>query len=110
MEKGSGFELLSGLLVGGITGFVLGLLVAPQPGQRTREQIGGQLSEMKLSSNEMAENVRGNTENLITATRASIEEKLNRLHEAIEAGKKAAECKKEELVKEENVILVKEED
>ncbi|MGE5707197.1 MAG: YtxH domain-containing protein [Bacteroidota bacterium] len=97
MEKGSGFELLSGLLVGGIAGFVLGLLVAPQPGTRTRERLGEQVSDAKLSTNELIESVRGNTESLLNTARASIEEKLNRLSEAMEAGRKAAEAKKDEL-------------
>ena len=43
-NRGPGF--LSGLLLGGLIGVILGLLYAPQPGEKTREQLQGRLDEL----------------------------------------------------------------
>ena len=42
-DNGSNFFV--GLLLGGIIGAVLGLLFAPQPGEKTREQLRGRMDE-----------------------------------------------------------------
>ncbi len=42
--------------------------------------------------------LRGNTESLLTSTRAAIEEKLALLNDAVEAGRRAAERKRAELI------------
>jgi len=42
-NNGSGF--FAGLILGGIIGAVLGLLFAPQSGDKTREQLRGRLDE-----------------------------------------------------------------
>ena len=99
MEQRSGtLELLAGLVVGAIGGFAIGLVMAPQSGTRTREQINDQLSDLRVRTNEVLEQVRGNTESLLSSTRRTIEDKLNLLSEAMEAGKKAAAYKREELI------------
>ncbi len=99
MEQRSGtLELLAGLIVGALGGFAVGMLMAPQSGTRTREQLNDQMADLKVRTNEMLENVRGNTESLLASTRHTIEEKLQVLNEAMEAGKKAAAYKREELI------------
>lgn len=99
MEQRNGtLELLTGLIFGALGGFAVGMLMAPQPGTRTREQISDQLSDIRLRTNEVLEHVRGNTESLLSSTRSTIEEKLTLLSEAMEAGKKAAAYKREELI------------
>lgn len=42
-NNGPGF--FAGLLLGGVIGAVLGLLFAPQPGEKTREQLRGRIDE-----------------------------------------------------------------
>jgi len=42
-HEGSSF--ITGLLLGGIIGAAIGLLFAPQPGEKTREQLKGRLDE-----------------------------------------------------------------
>jgi gas vesicle protein len=99
MDQRSGtLELLTGLIVGALGGFAVGMLMAPQSGTRTREQLNDQISDLRVRTNEMLEHVRGNTESLLASTRTTIEEKLNLLSEAMEAGKKAAAYKREELI------------
>ena len=41
----NGPNFFTGLLVGGIIGAILGLLFAPQPGEKTREQLRGRMDE-----------------------------------------------------------------
>ncbi|MBU6429972.1 MAG: YtxH domain-containing protein [Cyanobacteria bacterium REEB65] len=94
----SGLELLTGMLIGGIGGFLVGLLMAPQSGTKTREQMTETIGDLRVRANEVLENVRGNTESLLSSTRATIDEKLNLLTEALDAGKKAAAYKREELI------------
>ncbi|MBM3275784.1 MAG: YtxH domain-containing protein [Candidatus Sericytochromatia bacterium] len=99
MDQRSGtLELLTGLIVGALGGFAVGMLMAPQTGTRTREQLNDQISDLRVRTNEMLEHVRGNTESLLASTRTTIEEKLNLLSDAMEAGKKAAAYKREELI------------
>ena len=42
----NGSNFLAGLLLGGIIGAILGLLFAPQPGEKTREQLRGRVDEI----------------------------------------------------------------
>jgi gas vesicle protein len=44
-SENEGSSFLTGLLLGGIIGAVLGLLFAPQPGERTREQLRARADE-----------------------------------------------------------------
>lgn len=97
-RRTSGGELLGGLLIGALGGFILGMLVAPQSGSRTRDDLNENITDLKLRTNELMENVRGNTESLLNSTRSTIEEKLALLNDAVEAGKKAAAYKREELI------------
>lgn len=97
-RRTSGFEVLGGLVIGAAVGFVAGMLFAPQSGGRTRDQFNENLSDIKLRTNEMMDNLKGNTESLISSTRNTIEEKLSLLNEAVEAGRKAAAYKREELI------------
>lgn len=97
-RRTSGLELLGGLVVGAALGFVAGMILAPQSGGRTRDQLNENLSDIRLRTNEMMDNLKGNTESLITSTRTTIEEKLNLLNDAVEAGRKAAAYKREELI------------
>lgn len=97
-RRTSGLEVLGGLVVGAALGFVAGMLFAPQPGGRTRDQLSENLSDLRLRTNEMMDNLKGNTESLISSTRSTIEEKLALLNEAVEAGRKAAAYKRDELI------------
>jgi len=44
-SENEGSSFLTGLLLGGIIGAVLGLLFAPQPGEKTREQLRARADE-----------------------------------------------------------------
>jgi len=44
--ENNGSSFIAGLLLGGIIGAVLGLLFAPQPGEKSREQLRGKVDEL----------------------------------------------------------------
>lgn len=44
--ENNGSNFFTGLLLGGIIGAVLGLLFAPQPGEKTREQLREKADEL----------------------------------------------------------------
>jgi gas vesicle protein len=93
-NRSSGWELLGGLAIGAAGGFLVGLMVAPRAGNDTVNDLGDR-------ANDVLENLRGNTESLLTSTRAAIEEKLALLNDAVEAGRRAAEYKRAELIENE---------
>lgn len=97
-RRTSGLEVLGGLVLGAAVGFVAGMILAPQSGGRTRDQLGENLSDLRLRTNELVDNLKGNSESLLTSTRSTIEEKLTLLNDAVEAGRKAAAYKREELI------------
>lgn len=101
-SRSSGWELLGGLAIGAIGGFMVGLLVAPKSGGETRERLGDSILDLRERTNDLLENVRGNTEALLNNTRATIEEKMALLNEAVEAGRKAAEYKRAELIEQDS--------
>jgi hypothetical protein len=77
------------------------LLVAPRSGGETREVLGDSVLDVRDRTRDLLENVRGNTETLLDSTRQAIEEKMALLNDAIEAGRRAAEYKRAELIEQE---------
>jgi gas vesicle protein len=100
-SRSNGWELLGGLAIGAVGGFLVGLMVAPKAGLDTRESLGSSLGSVSDRTNDYLESLRGNTETLLNSTRAAIEEKLALLNDAVVAGRRAAEYKRAELIKNE---------
>jgi gas vesicle protein len=100
-NRSSGWELVGGIAIGAVGGFLLGLAMAPKPGDETRGELNANLTDVRERTNEVLESLRGNTESLLTTTRLAIEEKLALLNDAVEAGRRAAEYKRAELIENE---------
>lgn len=100
-RSSGGWELLSGLAIGAVGGFLLGLAVAPKAGDETRGELSTSLTDVRERTNDMLESLKGNTESLLNTTRIAIEEKLALLNDAVEAGRRAAEYKRAELIENE---------
>ncbi len=96
-----GWALLGGLVIGAVGGFLVGVMVAPKAGEESRERLGDSILDIRERTTDIIENLRGNTETLLNSTRAAIEEKMALLNEAVEAGRKAAEYKRAELIEQE---------
>lgn len=97
-NRSRGWEMVGGLVVGAVGGFLVGLMVAPRQGDDTRENLSDSILDVRERTQELLENVRGNTESLLNTTRAAIEEKMSLLNEAVDAGRRAAEYKRAELI------------
>lgn len=54
MYNSRGFEFLAGLLLGGIVGAAIALLLAPQSGEQTREEIRERAIELKMRGEEFS--------------------------------------------------------
>jgi gas vesicle protein len=96
--RGGSWELVGGLVVGAVGGFMLGVLLAPQRGDAARERLDASLEEFRDRAEDFIGNLRGNTEELLNQARTAIEERITLINEAIEVGRQAAEEKRAELV------------
>ena len=99
-DEGRGAEFLAGVIIGGLIGAAVGLLLAPQPGEETREQLVEKGIELKERVAELSEEARKKAEELHEEGRTVLETQTVRVKEAIEEGKKAASKKKKDLLQE----------
>ena len=97
-------SVLAGLLVGGLVGAGTMLLLAPQPGERTRaelqegvshlrdrttETVKDKVTQAKSRANQLKDEVRTKAEELQYQGKDLIAKQLDRVSHAAEAGKKA---------------------
>ena len=73
-ERGNGPSFLMGLLVGGLTGFALGVLLAPQPGSATREQLKARTEELRSRVEGLTQRARSTAEETVESARATLRE------------------------------------
>jgi gas vesicle protein len=96
--------LFAGILVGGLTGAITALLMAPQPGEKTRAQIKQKSFELRDRSvstiNDAKESLNSKTHQITSGVHAKAEElehqgreavikQLDHVSEMVEAGKTA---------------------
>lgn len=106
-------DFLAGLVIGTLVGIGLGILFAPEPGQKTRERLRGKADEMsdrlRDSAEEMADRlrdtmgevggrVRETAEDVARRSREAMEEGGQRLRGAYERGRDVAEQKREDIL------------
>ena len=94
-DESRGWEFLAGFLVGAVTGAAAALLLAPQSGEETREQIQERGSELQSRAGDLTETGRKRAEE--HRGRLALDEQRSRLQEAVEEGKEAAGKKRDEL-------------
>ncbi len=105
----SGASLLAGLMIGGLVGAGAMLLLAPQSGRQTREEVQagaidlrdrttdrvrGAVNQARSRAQELAENVRGTANDLQNQGKDIAIEQLDRVSSAAQAGKKAIKASK----------------
>jgi gas vesicle protein len=91
--------LLMGLGVGLLLGTALAVFFAPQSGRDTREDLGEWAGRARTRTEESLQHLKQSLEDLANRFRTFAEAVQSRLEEAIEAGKQAAEQKRQELEK-----------
>ncbi len=99
-DESRGAEFLAGLIIGGFIGAVVGLLLAPQPGEETRAELRDKGIELRERVVEISEEARKKAEQWQEEGRTTLETQKARVEEAVEEGKKAAAKKKKELLDE----------
>ena len=100
-EEGSysaGSILLS-FFVGGLVGAGVALLLAPKPGEETREKIKGLAEDLRGRAEDVIEEVKTKATSAMEKGKELLEEKKSVISTAIEAGKEAYEKEKEKLLK-----------
>jgi gas vesicle protein len=109
MSDSHGWEFLTGFVLGGIVGAAVALLLAPQSGEETLEQIRERGIELKSRAGDLTEQGRKRAEELALEARKRaeeaqdrsrliLEEQRSRLQDAIDEGKDAAAKKRDELM------------
>lgn len=101
-NRSSGWGLMGGLAIGVVGGFVAGYWIGTRPAEGG-DRLSDALLDLRERSSELMESMRGNTETLLASTRQAIEEKMNLLNDAVEAGRRAAEYKRAELIEQEEI-------
>jgi gas vesicle protein len=77
-EYGGGI-FLEGLLLGAVLGGVLGVLFAPQSGEKTRQW----LKEVKEDNQDIIDDGVKNVENLVTSAKQVIDDKIRKIEEKL---------------------------
>jgi gas vesicle protein len=99
---------ISGFVIGGLVGAAVALLLAPQSGEETRtiirdrgieirDQVEQTAAEARSRAEQLAEEARLRAENLQKQGQVVLEEQKSRIEKAVDAGKKAAQRKREDL-------------
>lgn len=99
---------ISGFVIGGLVGAAVALLLAPQSGEETRtmirdrsieirDQVEQTAAEARTRAEQLAEEARMRAEDLQKRGQVVLEEQKSRIEKAVDAGKKAAQRKREDL-------------
>lgn len=79
-ERNSSFgDFLSGILVGGVIGYVVAMLNAPRTGEETRQMLNERSRELRDRAVETAQMTRDKTEKLVAEGRTRVEERVSEL-------------------------------
>ena len=100
MSEDRGFSAASvalSFILGGALGAFAALLLAPEPGRKTRERLRGLASEARERTLDVAEDVRDRVEDVIDQGRSLVEEKKTAFTAAFQAGRDAFQREREPL-------------
>lgn len=99
-EEGHGTaSVLCSFFLGGIVGAGLALLLAPLPGQKTREKIADFADDVKEKAEEYINQTKTTMDSKVQKGKDFLDEKKSVIATAVEAGKEAYEKEKEKHAK-----------
>lgn len=84
-------DFLAGLVIGTLVGIGLGMLFAPEPGQKMRERLRGK-------ADEVGDRLRGSTEDITDRLRGTMDEVGGRMRTAYERGRETVEQKRDDIL------------
>ncbi len=93
----SGAAVALSFILGGTLGALAALLLAPEPGEQTREKIRGLASNVRDRTSDLAEDLREKVEEVLDKGRDTLQEKKSILSAAYDAGREAMDRERERL-------------
>lgn len=91
-------SFFGGFFLGGIMGAIFAFLFTPFTGKEAREKIKNKVDEIKQQQPfDVIEDIKENTQEVISNTICSIEEGISKLQTAVEEAKNASDEKRREL-------------
>jgi gas vesicle protein len=97
-DRSTGSIILA-FFIGGLVGAGVALLLAPRPGEETRQKVKELAEEAKKKATQYAEEVKSKVTSTVEKGKGLIEEKKSLVTTAVEAGKEAYAKEKEKLGK-----------
>ncbi len=97
MNRHSLASLLLGIGVGALVGVVAAMLLTPQSGQETREDLEDISHKVRDRADEMVQELKQNLDELAAKSRELVDSTRDRLDTAMQAGKEAAGERRDEL-------------
>jgi gas vesicle protein len=88
--RGMALGLLAGIAVGALIGAAVGLLFAPQPGSKTREDIGSNVATAVEKIKEIAENVSSSVSAKAGQVKTAVKDEIAKRREARDESQEAA--------------------
>jgi gas vesicle protein len=88
---GGSRDFLSGLVWGGLVGAAMGLLLAPRPGDETREMLRARGIELRERAMDAADQTRQRAEEMQQRGREMLEQNRERVTRTVDAAKTAAQ-------------------
>jgi gas vesicle protein len=104
----SGFGFFSGLIIGGMVGALVAIVLAPASGEETRDYLRGKAHEakhraldlaydVKDRAAEVAGDLRQQADQLTRMSRQAYESTKAKINDAVDAGRRAAQSKIDDL-------------
>ncbi len=93
-EKGGG---VGPFILGALVGAGLALLLAPQSGEETQEEIKARARKLKKAAQDRAREVQHNVEDRLNAVRENVQARVESVREAVDSGRQAALEARDEL-------------
>lgn len=93
-EGGGGF---GPFVLGALVGAGLALLLAPQSGEETQEEIKAKARQLKDAAQDRAREVQHDLEDRFSAARENVQSRIESVREAVDSGRQAAHEAREEL-------------
>lgn len=95
-EKNSIVNFLAGLGVGALIGAAAALMMAPKTGSETREDLKTLTDDFTSKASKITKELTESSQELLKKGKELVEATSVKVQEAVEAGKQAIECKKNE--------------
>ena len=84
-------KFLAGFIVGGVGGAVMGLLLAPQSGEETREMLARNSEELKNKAEKTVKEIQGKAEDIVSDMQKKGDDIMEKIQTMINSKKEAKE-------------------